>query len=43
MILIHQLSSGSEGKYNELDDILKDDLWLDSNTCKKYGLVDEII
>tara|TARA_Y100000816_G_scaffold291980_1_gene285264 strand:+ start:5568 stop:6365 length:798 start_codon:yes stop_codon:yes gene_type:complete len=72
MILIHQLSSGSEGKYAEmtdnmknlqqlmakvkaiytdytsipfaqLDDILKHDLWLDAETCKRYGLVDEII
>tara|TARA_B100000035_G_scaffold315371_1_gene335574 strand:- start:1419 stop:2147 length:729 start_codon:yes stop_codon:yes gene_type:complete len=72
MILIHQLASGSEGKYQELDDnmknlqqmmnkvktiyltktkleylqledILKHDLWLDANTCKKYGLIDEII
>ena len=72
MILIHQLSSGSEGKYQDLDDnmknlqqmmnkvkaiyltktrldylqledILKHDLWLDADTCKKYGLIDEII
>ena len=72
MILIHQLSSGNEGKFqemddnmrnmeqlmhkiktiyshsttipeNELDEILKHDLWLDAETCKKYGLVDEII
>lgn len=72
MILIHQLASGGEGKYQELDDnmknlqqmmnkvksiylsktkleylqledILKHDLWLDANTCKKYGLIDEII
>ena len=72
MILIHQLSSGGEGKYQELDDnmknlrqmmnkvksiyisktrleylqledILKHDLWLDAEICKKYGLVDEII
>ena len=27
----------------ELEDILKHDLWLDADTCKKYGLVDEII
>lgn len=72
MILIHQLSSGKEGKFQELDDdmknlqqlmnkvkriylehtnipflelneILQHDLWLDAETCKKYGLVDEII
>tara|TARA_Y100000992_G_C21269937_1_gene496107 strand:+ start:1289 stop:1993 length:705 start_codon:yes stop_codon:yes gene_type:complete len=72
MIMIHQLSSGKEGKYQELDDdqqnmqqfmnkikavylrkttipyiqlseILNHDLWLDATTCKKLGLVDEII
>ena len=72
MILIHQLSSGSKGKYNEieddkqnmdlmmrklreiymrktliplskLNDILSRDLWMDAETCKKLGLVDEII
>lgn len=72
MILIHQLSSGSQGKYEEMDDnmknldnlmekvkniygahtsipedtleeILKHDLWFDAETCKSYGLVDEII
>lgn len=72
VMLIHQLSSGAEGKYNEmedsmenmrtlmnivknayskfsnipsskLNDILIHDLWLDSKTCKEYGLVDEII
>lgn len=72
MIMIHQLSSGKEGKYQELNDdqqnmqllmnkikaiylrkttipyiqlneILNHDLWLDADTCKKYGLVDEII
>jgi len=71
-MLIHQLSSGLFGKYEEmvddfenstklmntikgiykkytkipentLKDILKRDLWLDSATCVKYGLVDEII
>ena len=71
-MLIHQLSSGLYGKYNELEDdmennkhlmttiksiykryttipmkkldeILKHDLWFDSKTCLKYGLVDEII
>jgi ATP-dependent Clp endopeptidase proteolytic subunit ClpP len=26
-----------------LDDLLKRDLWLDANTAKKYGLVDEIL
>ena len=26
-----------------LDELLKHDLWLDAKTCKKYGLVDEII
>lgn len=26
-----------------LDDLLKHDLWLDAKTCKKYGLIDEII
>ena len=29
--------------YLQLEDILKHDLWLDADTCKKYGLVDEII
>ena len=72
MILIHQLSSGNEGKFQEMDDnmrnmeqlmhkikviygestsipeeeldeILKHDLWLDAETCKRYGLIDEII
>ena len=72
MIMIHQLSSEKEGKYQELDDdhqnmqqfmnkikaiylrkttipyiqlseILNHDLWLDAITCKKYGLIDEII
>lgn len=71
MILIHQLSSGSQGKYDEMDDnmknldmlmekikgiyaartniplsqldeLLQHDLWLDAETCKSYGLVDEI-
>jgi len=71
-MLIHQLSSGLFGKYEEmvddfenstklmntiqgiykkytkipdktLKDLLKRDLWLDSATCIKYGLVDEII
>jgi ATP-dependent Clp endopeptidase proteolytic subunit ClpP len=71
-ILIHQLSSGSQGKYEEMDDnmknldtlmqkvkniysshtnipletleeILKHDIWLDADTCKKYGLIDEVI
>jgi len=28
---------------NVLDEILKHDLWLDAVTCKKYGLIDEII
>lgn len=70
-MLIHQLSSGSWGKMQELEDdfennkylmdkiiklyqdyasipkkqlkdILKHDLWWDSKTCLKYGLVDEI-
>lgn len=27
----------------ELDNILKHDLWLDANTCLKYGIVDQII
>jgi len=27
----------------ELDELLKQDLWLDSETCLKYGLIDEII
>ena len=72
MMMIHQLSSISQGKYedlndnsknmnmlmdkikniylkkttipeNVLDEILKHDLWLDAVTCKKYGLIDEII
>ena len=72
MIMIHQLSSGKEGKYQELDDdqqnmqqfmnkikaiylrkttipyiqlseILNHDLWLDAPTCKKLGLIDDII
>jgi len=71
-MLIHQLSTGLWGKYEELVDdfknstafmeqiqniyrthtkiptktlkeILKRDLWFDSATCLKYGLVDEII
>lgn len=72
LMLIHQLYSGSEGKFEELKDenlnmimlmdkiksiylkktnipeeklneILKHDIWLDAETCKKYGLIDEII
>ena len=27
----------------QLDELLKQDLWLDSETCLKYGLIDEII
>jgi ATP-dependent protease ClpP protease subunit len=27
----------------ELDSILKHDLWMDSDTCLKYGLVDNVI
>lgn len=71
-MLIHQLSSGMWGKFEdikdevvnltlfmntirniygeytkvpkrELDKILKKDIWWDSVTCKKYGLIDEII
>ena len=71
-MLIHQLSSGMWGKYEELKDsldncdlfmriikdiynehtkipkkklneILKHDLWFDSETCLEYGLIDEII
>ena len=71
-MLIHQLSSGMWGKYEELKDdmennerlmetirdiyahhtkipkkklneILKHDLWFDSDTCLEYGLVDEIL
>jgi ATP-dependent Clp endopeptidase proteolytic subunit ClpP len=71
-MLIHQLSSGMWGKYQEMQDkmencdrfmemiieiykehtkipkkelnnILKHDLWWDSATCLKYGLIDEII
>lgn len=70
-MLIHQLSSGTYGKYNELEDdmennkhlmqtiksiyrtytnvpmkkldeILKHDLWFDSETCLNLGLVDEV-
>ena len=72
MMLIHQLYSGREGKFAELEDdsenmklmmgkikdiylkksyltpdkldnILKRDIWMDAETCKKYGLIDEII
>lgn len=72
MIMIHQLSSEKEGKYQELSDdqqnmqllmnkikaiylrkttipyiqlteILNHDIWFDADTCKKYGLIDEII
>jgi ATP-dependent protease ClpP protease subunit len=71
-MLIHQLSSGVWGTYNNivdckqnvdllmntlkinyntytkiptkvLEEILKRDLYLDSKTCKKYGIVDDII
>ena len=28
---------------SDLDVLLRKDLWLDSKTCLKYGLVDEII
>lgn len=71
-MLVHQLSSTHWGKYQELqddmknsdelmkrikniyenktkipktkmDEILKHDLWWDSKTCLKYGLVDEIL
>ena len=72
LMLIHQLSSGSSGKYSELKDesenldvlmdfivnhylsntkiekrelmgLLKRDIWLNSSSCLKYGLVDEIV
>jgi ATP-dependent Clp endopeptidase proteolytic subunit ClpP len=71
-MLIHQLSTGMWGKYEEMVDdfqnatalmsrineiykahtkipanvlkeILKRDIWFDSKTCLKYGLVDQII
>ena len=71
-MLIHQLSGGAWGKYEDMVDdfknstlfmdtinqiytqhtkiplktlkeMLKRDLWFDSKTCLKYGLVDEII
>ena len=71
-MLIHQLSSGTYGKYNELEDdmennkhlmatikeiykeytrvpmkkldeILEHDLWFDSQTSLKLGLVDDIV
>ena len=71
-MLIHQLSGGMWGKYEEMIDdfknatvlmerineiykahtkipanivkeVLKRDLWFDSKTCLKYGLVDEVI
>jgi ATP-dependent protease ClpP protease subunit len=71
LMLIHQLSSSSSGKYNELNDdmdnfktfmdlikkiyfkntrisseelndLLKHDLWLNSQKCLQLGLVDEI-
>ena len=71
-MLVHQLSSTHWGKYQELqddmknsdelmkrikniyenktkipktkmDEILRHDLWWDSKTCLKYGLVDEIL
>tara|TARA_B100000424_G_scaffold271692_1_gene275875 strand:- start:1842 stop:2531 length:690 start_codon:yes stop_codon:yes gene_type:complete len=71
-VMIHQLSSEKMGKYQELDDdmknlqllmnkiksiyvtntkipylylndVLQHDLWLDAETCKKYGIIDEII
>ena len=72
LMLIHQLSSGGQGKYSELKDqgenmdmlmnfivnhylsntkiknnelmeILNRDIWLNSTTCLKYGLVDEVL
>ena len=72
IMLIHQLSSGFEGKFNEIHDeneninnlmsfivsyylentklnidelrgLLKRDLWLNSERCLSYGLVDKII
>tara|TARA_A100001015_G_scaffold199467_1_gene222684 strand:+ start:1213 stop:1902 length:690 start_codon:yes stop_codon:yes gene_type:complete len=72
LVMIHQLSSEKMGKYQELDDdmknlqllmnkiksvyvtntkipylqlndVLQHDLWLDAETCKKYGIIDEII
>ena len=72
IMLIHQLSSGFEGKFNEIRDeneninnlmsfivryylentklnidelrgLLKRDLWLNSEKCLSYGLVDTII
>lgn len=72
IMLIHQLSSGFEGKFNEIRDeneninnlmsfivryylentklnidelrgLLKRDLWLNSEKCLSYGLVDKII
>jgi ATP-dependent protease ClpP protease subunit len=71
LMLIHQLSTSSAGKYQDLQqnmenvdnmmniieniylektkipkkyliEILKKDLWLDSQTCLKYGLVDYV-
>ena len=72
LIMIHQLYSNNEGKYNELDDemtnlnnmmdkikniytkhtniplqnldeMLKHDLWFDSDLSKHFGLIDEIL
>lgn len=72
VMLVHQLSSGASGKFEEikneysnlvefmeiikktylnygnissqqLDDLLKQDLWLNSNKSLEYGFVDEII
>lgn len=72
MMLVHQLSSGASGKFEEikneysnlvefmeiikktylnygnissqeLDDLLKQDLWLNSKKSLEYGFVDEII
>ena len=72
MMLIHQLSSSSSGKYaelqdemenfdsimrlvvelyqthtkinpDELDELLRKDIWLDATRCLEYGLVDKVI
>ena len=72
MLVVHQLSSGASGKFEEikneysnlvefmeiikktylsrsnissenLDDLLKQDLWLNSAKSLEYGFIDEIV
>ena len=42
-MIVHIYLQETKINKNTLQDLLKKDLWLDAETCLKYGLVDEII